>query len=262
MSLARLAGGVLGCSLLCGAGCSDNDDDYGMLGGGIDAGTNIDSGLAADGAVDASLDGGLDASFTAGTSPLTSFFVSSDTSATGNLGGLAGADARCLRLATAVGLGAKTWRAFLSVESDPGNGGMPTHAPTRIGTGPWYNARGVLLASNLGMLLSLSGDAELFLDERGQKVNGQWGGSPLPIEHDVLTGTYSDGGVAAGKTCGDWTSAAPAPAVAIVGHSDGLGPMMDSVPPRNSWFSAHENGSCGDTTPRGGSGRIYCFAAN
>ena len=68
-----------------------------------------------------------------------SFFVTSATSVTGNLGGLAGADATCQRLATAAGHGG-TWRAYLSVERDPANGNQPTHARDRIGNGPWYNA--------------------------------------------------------------------------------------------------------------------------
>src|SRR5688572_12673048 len=69
-----------------------------------------------------------------------SFFVTSATSVTGNLGGLAGADATCERLAAAVGLGGRTWRAYLSVERDAANGNQPTHARNRIGAGPWYNA--------------------------------------------------------------------------------------------------------------------------
>ena len=45
-----------------------------------------------------------------------------DGSKTANLGGLSGADKLCQGLASAVGLGNKTWRAYLSVERDPGNG--------------------------------------------------------------------------------------------------------------------------------------------
>ena len=58
--------------------------------------------------------------------PTVSFFVTSVTSSTGNLGGLAGADARCQSLAAAAGHGARTWRAYLSVERDPGNGNQPS----------------------------------------------------------------------------------------------------------------------------------------
>ena len=45
-----------------------------------------------------------------------SFFVTSTTSPTGNLGGLRGADSLCQSRATAVGAGSKTWRAYLSLE--------------------------------------------------------------------------------------------------------------------------------------------------
>ena len=70
-----------------------------------------------------------------------SFFVTSATSMTGNLGGLRGADNRCQTLAAAAGAGNKTWRAYLSVERDTDNGNRPTDARSRIGTGPWFNAR-------------------------------------------------------------------------------------------------------------------------
>jgi hypothetical protein len=188
------------------------------------------------------------------------FFVTSDTSATGDLGGLPAADARCQRLGEAVGAGGRTWRAYLSVESAE-QGAGPIHARDRIGQGPWYNANGALVAEDLAALHARSGDAEVFVDEHGAKINGQWEGSPVPIEHDILTGSDAEGRVAPGLTCADWTSA-DASLVARVGHSDGLGPMLDSAPPRNSWQSAHESGGCNDTAPRGGAGRIYCFAAD
>ena len=82
-----------------------------------------------------------DDSATAPSGPAVSFFVTSATSVTGNLGGLAGADATCQRLAGAAGHGGRTWRAYLSVERDPANNNQPTHARDRIGTGPWYNAQ-------------------------------------------------------------------------------------------------------------------------
>src|SRR5919108_542258 len=84
--------------------------------------------------------------------PAVGFFVTSTTSATGNLGGLAGADATCQRLATGVGHGGRAWRAYLSVERDPANGNQPTHARDRIGNGPWYNASLVLVANNVAEL--------------------------------------------------------------------------------------------------------------
>src|SRR5207244_7982538 len=74
-------------------------------------------------------------------SPL-SVFVTSATNPTGNLGGLRGADNRCQTLATAVGAGSKTWRAYLSVERDPDNGNRPTDARPRPGNGPGARATG------------------------------------------------------------------------------------------------------------------------
>jgi hypothetical protein len=188
-----------------------------------------------------------------------SFFVSSDKSMTGDLGGLIGADARCNKLAAAVGAGDKTWRAYLSVEHDPANGGKPTDARDRIGRGPWYNARGALLAKDLDALHARTGDADVFLDEHGNKIRGQWPGSPPPVEHDVLTGSNADGTLMAGQTCADWTSSSSSD-TAQVGHSDGLGPGANADPPFSSWNSAHANAGCNDTAPRGGAGRIYCFA--
>ena len=188
----------------------------------------------------------------------TSFFVSSSTSVTGNLGGLTGADGTCQRLATAAGHPG-TWRAYLSVERDPANGNQPTHARDRIGNGPWYNANRLLIANNLNELHSRTGDAELFVDEYGLRINGQWTGSPTPIQHDVLTGSTGDGRVMAGATCADWTSSATT-AIGQVGHSDGMGPNQNTTPPLSSWNSAHSNLNCSDTAPRGGAGRIYCFA--
>jgi hypothetical protein len=187
------------------------------------------------------------------------FFVTSATSVTGNLGGLSGADATCQRLAAAAGHTGRVWRAYLSVERDASNGNQPTHARDRIGAGPWRNAGGAVVANNLAELHARSGDAAVFVDERGQRINGQWIGSPAPVEHDILTGSNADGTLAPGLTCGDWTSASTAQA-AQVGHADGLGPNQSTTGTLASWNSAHANQNCADTAPRGGAGRIYCFA--
>jgi hypothetical protein len=191
--------------------------------------------------------------------PSLSFFVSSATSTTGNLGGLSGADATCQRLANGIGQGGRTWRAYLSVERDPANNTQPTHARDRIGAGPWYNANLVLVANNPSELHARAGDATIFIDERGQRINGQWTGSPSPNEHDILTGSNADGTVAVGLTCNDWTSDATTLA-AQVGHSDGMGPNQSTAGALSSWNAAHTNQNCANTAPRGGAGRIYCFA--
>ena len=99
----------------------------------------------------------------------------------------------------------------------------------------------------------------MFVDERGQRINGQWTGSPTPVEHDILTGSNADGTLAAGLTCADWTSTS-ADVAAQVGHSDGFGPGQNRAGPLASWNSAHANQNCANTAPRGGAGRFYCFA--
>jgi hypothetical protein len=138
----------------------------------------------------------------------TSFFVTSSKSTTGNLGGLRGADNLCQNLASAAGVGNKTWRAYLSVERDADNGNRQTDARSRIGNGPWFNAKGLMVASNLTELHARKGDSTVFVDERGLPINGQWSGSPAPVEHDIMTGSAADGTLLAGFTCGDWTSGA------------------------------------------------------
>jgi hypothetical protein len=195
------------------------------------------------------------------TGPTLTAFVTSAKSTTGNIGGLRGADALCQSLATAAGAGNRTWRAYLSVERDANNGGRPTDARSRIGTGPWYNARGALVASNLTELHARRGDSTVFIDEKGQPINGQWSGSPSPVEHDIMTGSAADGTLLPGLTCGDWTSDS-ATTVGQVGHSDGLGPNRDTSGTLSSWNSSHSNQNCSNTAPRGGAGRIYCFALN
>jgi hypothetical protein len=179
-----------------------------------------------------------------------SFFVSSDTSTTANLGGLTGADARCQRLATAVGRGGVTWHAYLSTTT--------VNARDRIGTGPWYNSNGVMVAADLTTLHARTGNQTIFITEGRAMINGQYTGSPGPLQHDILTGTQRDGTISPGNTCGDWTATTGA---SEVGHSDGLGPNMDTTGSLSFWNAAH-TAQCGNTAPQGGAGRIYCFAIN
>src|SRR6185369_6837744 len=77
-----------------------------------------------------------------------SFFITSVGKGDGaNLGGLAGADAYCQLLGAAAGRGNATWHAYLSTQ-----GPNAVNARDRIGNGPWYNARGQMIAANLGVL--------------------------------------------------------------------------------------------------------------
>jgi hypothetical protein len=115
----------------------------------------------------------------------------------GNLGGLAGADAHCLMLATAVGAGNHTWRAYLSTQAKDGQPAI--NARDRIGQGPWYNSRGQQIARGQA---DLHGDtlelarlgSNLFkqsaLNEKGQVMNGV---GDTPNTHDMLTGSQTDG---------------------------------------------------------------------
>src|SRR5258705_8309721 len=94
------------------------------------------------------------------------FFVSSATSMTGNLGGLRGADATCQRLAATVGAGSRTWRAYLSVEQDPDNGNRPTDARSRIGNGPWNNAKGGTAGSSVSEVHNPNRNPQGFLSQQ------------------------------------------------------------------------------------------------
>jgi hypothetical protein len=197
----------------------------------------------------------------ANTSDMT-FFVTS-TSQDGNLGGLDGADAICDMLATAVGSGNRTWRAYLSAE----NGGDAINARDRIGNGPWENADGDLLAEDLDALHdpALVGDFELFINEKGERINGQWNGTP-PNQHDVMTGSDSNGMLFMDMvtTCEDWTSNSMMPGPQV-GHTDGMGPEMNTAEARfTSWNGGHAAAGCSAEAlqMRGGAGKFYCFAAD
>ena len=198
-----------------------------------------------------------------------SFFITSAGKGDGaNLGGLAGADAHCQTLAQAAGSpAAKQWRAYLSAFSTPGQQGAapspPVNARDRIGSGPWYNARGAVIAWNVA---DLHGDVqrdrnsinkEFALDEKGMPVKGR---GDQPNQHDILTGSDSFGRLPVGNagiaTCNNWTSNATGSA--IVGHHDRSGGG------NSSWNSAHASRSCSqqDLVATGGAGLFYCFATN
>ena len=196
-----------------------------------------------------------------------SFFVTSAGSGKGaDLGGLAGADAICQKLATAAGAGGKTWRAYLSApgafpsQANP-QGVASVNARDRIGQGPWYNAKGVLIASNLGHLHNGNGlNKDTALDERGNVVKGR---GDNPNEHDMLTGSRADGTAFAPQTdttCKAWTSSGEGSA--IVGHHDRIGPLPENW--AKSWNFSHQSAGCSQEAlvRTGGAGRFYCFAVN
>jgi hypothetical protein len=186
------------------------------------------------------------------------FFVTSTGSGKGaDFGGLAGADKHCQTLATAVGAGNRTWRAYLS--SSAAGGAPAVNAKDRIGTGPWQNVKGVVIAGNVAELHGSNNlTKQNSLTEKGDVVNGR---GDTPNMHDVLTGTQPDGTAFPGsddKTCGNWTKSGEG--VAQVGHIDRIG-LKDDEPSR-SWNSSHPSAGCSDEALRktGGAGLLYCFA--
>ena len=186
-----------------------------------------------------------------------SFFITSAGPGDGaNLGGLDGADRHCQMLAQTAGAGSKTWRAYLSTT---GSGGV--NARDRIGTGPWHNASGVQVASNVTNLHSDNNNLtkETQLNENGEIVNGR---GDTPNMHDILTGSQLDGNAAGGSddsTCGNWTQNS-SDGSALVGHHDRQGGGANPT----SWNSAHGSRGCGqaDLQGTGGNGFYYCFATN
>jgi len=194
----------------------------------------------------------------------TGFFVTSANPGDGaNLGGLAGADAHCQKLAAAAGTGNRTWRAYLSTGFIPPNTAA-VHARDRIGKGPWFNAKSALIAKDVAELHNgNSVTKETALTEKGAMVNGR---TDRPNMHDILTGSRPDGTAYSSfpnqpdMTCGEWTKNGAGSAV--IGHHDRAGPSAD--PWAVSWNSSHGTAGCGkDDLPKtGGAGLFYCFAAD
>ncbi|MEH6631410.1 MAG: hypothetical protein V7776_11305 [Halopseudomonas aestusnigri] len=173
-----------------------------------------------------------------------------------NLGGLEGADAHCTKLGEAAGSKGRTWKAYLSTQEKDKRG---VSARDRIGLGPWYNANGVLIASDLDQLhLNPNIVKRTAVDESGNRVNGR---GDKPNRHDILTGSMSDGTAyfpreTADHTCSNWTSSGEGNAT--LGHHDRHGGG------NTSWNAAHDSRGCGeaDLPKTGGAGLFYCFAAD
>ena len=192
------------------------------------------------------------------------FFVTSVGVGDGaNLGGLAGADAHCQKLAAAAG-STRTWHAYLSTQ-----GPNAVNARDRIGSGPWYNStgRGAPVAKDVGDLhgdtieqarLGNNVSRSTVLTEKGTTIKGV---GDMPNEHDMLTGSQPDGRAytdSADHTCGNWTSNTDGRGVAQLGHFDRTGGG------NTSWNSAHPSRGCSqpNLVSTGGAGYFYCFAIN
>jgi hypothetical protein len=192
-----------------------------------------------------------------------SFFVTSTGLEKGaNLGGLAGADAHCQKLAKAAGAGNKIWRAYLSTQAIDGKPAV--NARDRIGSGPWFNAKGALIANDLAHLhgdtlelarLGSNLSRNQVFTEKGERVLGA---GDTPNQHDILTGSKTDGTAftdAADHTCKNYTSNAADGSVQV-GHFDRTGGG------NTSWNSAHASRGCSqeNLVSTGGAGLFYCFA--
>jgi len=187
------------------------------------------------------------------------FFVTSAGSGKGaDLGGLAGADQICQARASAAGSGNRAWRAYLSAVAADGQPAV--NARDRIGKGPWYNAKAVLIANNVDELHGANGlTKQTALTEKGDVVNGR---GDTPNMHDILTGSDAQGRLAKGEgdmTCKNWTSSSDGST--IVGHSDRTGLKDDEV--SRSWNASHATRGCSQEALQGtgGNGYFYCFAA-
>jgi hypothetical protein len=191
---------------------------------------------------------------------MTFFVTSAGSGKGGDLGGLTGADQMCQRLAKSAGSSATAWHAYLSTQ-----GAGAVNARDRIGKGPWQNAKGTVVAKDLGDLHGAGNNLtkQTALSEKGEPVNGR---GDTPNMHDILTGSQPDGtafGAGEDRTCGNWTSSAKG--AAMVGHHDRQGLRDDE--PSKSWNSSHPSrgpdGGCSqnDLKSTGGAGLFYCFLA-
>ena len=197
--------------------------------------------------------------------PMGFFVTSAGPGKGGDLGGLAGADAHCQKLAGAAGAGKRNWRAYLSLPptfAAPPAAAVPAvHARDRIGKGPWYNAKGELIARDVAHLHNGNHITKATaLDEKG---NGVLGRGDTPNNHDILTGSRADGSAFAPQTdttCGGWTKSGEGSA--IVGHHDRVGPLPE--PWAQSWNFGHQTQACSMDALRrtGGAGLFYCFATD
>src|SRR6266511_1873848 len=194
---------------------------------------------------------------------ITFFITSAGPGKGADLGGLEGADRHCQSLAQAVGAGNRTWHTYLSTQAV--GGAQAVNARDRIGSGPWQNSQGVLIAKDVDELHGNNNlTKQTALNEKGEMVNGR---GDTPNRHDILTGSTPDGRAfppGEDRTCGNWTKSTQG--AAMVGHHDRMGPNEE--PPAKSWNSSHPSrgpdGGCSqaDLRSTGGDGLFYCFASN
>jgi hypothetical protein len=210
--------------------------------------------------------------------------------------GLTGADKLCTEIAkAAMPANCRTWKAFLSTST--------VNAISRVGSGPWYDRLNRLIASNLTQLvavrpggITVSTILNNLPNEDGTPHHNEEASctnvNSCADNHDVLTGSDTDGKVCTSSTCSGggmggggtsitdytckgWTLGTSTSGIAPrVGHTwpTGGGSKQDD------WISQLTESGCapgfnlvenGAPTPNGlgsvgdggGYGAIYCLAS-
>jgi hypothetical protein len=212
---------------------------------------------------------------------------------TGPGAGLFGADSICQCLAekSMPGSKVKLWRAYLSATKDAN--GRQVNAIDRIGTGPWYDRLGRVVALTLQDLQQqrpASADKAIINDlpnEDGVPNHQPDPNQPAVDNHLTVTGSDSLGRLySANSTCQDWTSntdtiSKPRSGVSWPRMGFGKTGALSIFPGGNmkSWVSFWDLPGCvagidldertGAGTPGaviigsgGGYGGFYCFAKN
>jgi hypothetical protein len=172
---------------------------------------------------------------------MTFFVTSKGFTAPSALGGLAGADRHCQSLAKAAGAGDREWRAYLSTSY---KGTAAVNAGDRIGGGPWFNAKGVRVASGpIDLHLNHRIVRDLAFTETGEPLDTL---RPEGGRVTVLTGSNADGTAAVDKNCGNWATPS---GEAVFGD------------PLESWNAAGTISCSAAAEPPLPELRLYCFAA-
>lgn len=128
----------------------------------------------------------------------------------GNFGGISGADALCAKIALSSSPCAsnKVWRAFLSTTTE--------NAIDRIGTGPWHDRTGRVLANTREDLIAdrpKSADPAIINDLPNEfgVPNRNPDGTGNVDNHEILTGSGIDGKLYTQPVGSDGNSSAPLP---------------------------------------------------
>jgi len=211
--------------------------------------------------------------------PMTFFLTSVGVERGAYFGGLAGADAHCQELAASAGAGNRTWHAYLSAQARPGSPAID--ARDRIGTGPWYNAKGVMIAKDVAELHGKNNlTQETILTEKGAMNPGEgtpgdpqdktWAymqTHPGSIRHEILTGSTREGrAFADGRdhTCNNWTSEEEGNSPARARLNTGPGAEIGKSDSSGPWNSQGISGGCNHVAlaRSHGAGLFYCFAVD